>query len=721
MPQAVAGQSDAWLDEGARELVRLGRERRRLIDRSVLRYTVDVQERISAGLRTVGRERLFFRRETAGHIDWTRNGPIRIEVTGAREVIPPIMKNAQIPENLRGFMPHLAFDPVENDIFIRFDTTFLRHPLAADAEAHYRYRSGDTTSIRLPDGREVRLIELVIIPRRDDIHLLTGSFWMEAETHAVVRAVFRPARAFDYDRDADEDDDAPGFLKPIRAELLYITIEYGLWEYRWWLPRLMAAEGVMQVSFVSMPLRYERRYVDYSVEGDTALAASTDTVRTRPCRPGMQLTVRAGGDRSNDARQRRAEARARADSLAAAERATEPPDSAALERERCRQRFQVIVPEDSAALLNSDRLPQSAFGDDIELMTGLELANLRKELDQLPGRPWQLRPPTFAWALGGSGLLRYNRVEALSIGARSQLDVGRLTIDGSARIGLADLEPNAEIMIARETPGGLRRLGVYRRLAPSNPDVVPLGIGNSLGAMLFGRDDGEYFRAWGVEIEARPPRASRQGYGLRVYAEHQSAAQTETDFSLRHLLNDGHTFRPNIAALEAEQVGASLVLRTSHGYDPVGFRWGAEASVTAETGTFEFVRPGATLRAAIPLGPLALGLETAAGTSFGEPPLQTEWFLGGPATLRGYHGGVTHGLAYWRGRAELSGSAPAARITLFSDAGWAGRRDAFGTRHALVSAGAGASFLDGLIRFEIARALRRPLGWRADFYVSRGL
>jgi hypothetical protein len=712
---------DAYLDESARELVRLGRERRRLIDQSVMRYNADAQERISAGLRTLGRERLFYRREVASHIDWSREGPVRIQVTGAREIIPPVMRGAQIPEDLRSYMPHLAFDPVENDVFLRFDSTSLRHPLAPAAESHYQYKSGDTTTIRLPDGRSVQLHELVIIPRRDDVHLLTGSFWFEAETHAVVRAVFRPARAFDYDRDADEDDDdVPGFIKPIRAELRFITMEYGLYEFRWWMPRLIAAEGVLQMSVVTMPLRYERRYMDYIVEGDTTQAfASRDTVTVRPCRPGMQMTVNAGEESNERRERRRAARRARADSIAAA-RAAEPPDSAELERRRCRERFQVTI-ADSASLLTSETLPESAFGDDIELMTGLELAELEKELKQLPDRPWQLRAPSFALGLGGAGLLRYNRIESLSIGAKTQLDLGRLTIDGSARIGLADLEPNGELSITRETIGSFKRITAYRRLAAANPETLPLGIGNSVSALLFGRDDGEYYRALGVQLDWRPPTASSQWFGLRLYAEHQSAANTETDFSVRHLIDSDHLFRPNIAASKADQIGASLVLRTSHGFDPAAFRWGAEASVTAEAGTFEFIRPGVTLRAALPLGRLALAVETAAGTSFsGEPPVQSDWFLGGPATLRGYNGGVMHGMSYWRGRAELAGSRPAVRLTLFSDAGWAGPRAAFGTRDALISAGAGAAFLDGLVRLEVARALRRPLGWRADFYVSRG-
>ena len=39
----------------------------------------------------------------------------------------------------------------------------------------------------------------------------------------------------------------------------------------------------------------------------------------------------------------------------------------------------------------------------------------------------------------------------------------------------------------------------------------------------------------------------------------------------------------------------------------------------------------------------------------------------------------------------------------------------------LLSAGVGASFLDGLVRLDLARALRTPTGWRVDLYLDAAL
>jgi len=58
----------------------------------------------------------------------------------------------------------------------------------------------------LPDGHTVRLVELRVIPRRDEFRLMTGSFWIDLASDEVVRVVFRPARPFDFERDVSASD-----------------------------------------------------------------------------------------------------------------------------------------------------------------------------------------------------------------------------------------------------------------------------------------------------------------------------------------------------------------------------------------------------------------------------------------------------------------------------------------------------------------------------------
>jgi hemolysin activation/secretion protein len=188
------------------------------------------------------------------------------------------------------------------------------------------------------------------------------------------------------------------------------------------------------------------------------------------------------------------------------------------------------------------------------------------------------------------------------------------------------------------------------------------------------------------------------------------------------LFDEERVFRPNLAAERADQLGASLQLRLDRGMNPVGFRWGADLFVEGSTGTFDFVRPSLTLGATTPLPGRFLGaVEVAGGTAFGDLPVQSGWYLGGAGSVRGYAPLSIGGNAFWRARAEVSNALPGARLVLFSDAGWAGSRDDIQLDPALLSAGVGASFLDGLIRFDIARALRGERQWRAELYFNGNL
>lgn len=684
----------AYLDPGARELVRRARERRETLDRSIRGYEALVRERVSVGVTALRRERLLFRRETAARIRWRQFGASEATVLGARDAIPIVSSRVRLPDDLDAYIPHLVFDPANDRFLVGLDDSdFIRHPLARGSEADYRFASGDTTVLRLPDGRSVRLLELRFIPRRRDSRLLRGAFRLEAETHAVVQAHLRLARAYDYERDADDADDrddlkeVPGLLKPIRADSRYLTVEYGLWEMRWWLPRLVAFEGYGAAGkLLRAPLRYERLYSAYEVLGDTVALPPVTLALA-----GDSLDGRCGGR------------------------------GCWCEDGRCR-RVRVHLPGDTASLLGSELLPPSAFEEGTVLLSGQEVREITALLERIPGAPAELERPRVHWGLDRPGLLRYNRVEGLSVGAQVEAEYGGLEGDLTARLGVAELEPNAELGIERETATRIHRLAAYRRLVAADDASRPFTLGNSLSALLYGRDDGDYYRAYGLELSGTRPGAPALAGSWRLYAERQRPAEAMTDFSLRRLFDGNATFRPNLRADGADQVGLSLALRAHRGLDPVGFRWGAELSMDAEAGTFRFLRPAALLRVSMPLpGPLVGSLEGAAGTSFGRLPAQSLWFLGGPTTLRGYDPLVASGPVYWRGRAEAGTAFPGARLTLFADAGWAGSRETLRSGPPLLSAGIGASLLDGLLRLDVARALRAPTGWKAHLYLDAAL
>jgi hypothetical protein len=691
-PADSVAMATAYRDDRARELVRLARTHRGVIDASVFRYTATARQRISVRLRALRRDRLVYRRETASRLEWRRDGPARVEVLGAREAVPIAVRGLRVPDDLdswaRSFLPR----PGDPRLFVTpTGGGFAWHPLVEGAEALYQYATGDTTVIRLPDGGVVRLVELRVIPRRRDIRLVTGSFWIEQDQHAIVQALFRPAREFDLERDlpelepddAGDGDEIPRIFKPIRFDIRYIAVEYGLWEMRWWMPRVMAFDGWLQVGPARFPINMELSYSDYVVEAD------------RHGLPELPpVTLRLAGDPT------------------ARSRTHEFPTH-------------VAVP-DTAGLISSPYLPPVFYAAGEQLISERELRVLADRLGALPPRPWELGRPRVNWPWDpGRGLLRYNRVEGLSAGVRADLDLGRARVDGLIRLGTGDLEPNVELAVERSSLRWVGRAVAYHRLAAADPAARPFGIRNSLGAFFFGQDDGLYYRATGLEVLVSPDDGPARS-GLRLYVERQREAEQNTDFSLRQLVNDDHRFGPNIEAERADQWGAHLRLGVDRGLDPAGLRGGARFDVMAETGTYSFIRPGLTFLGSVPLpGGLLAAAEVAAGTTVGggagrEPavPVQSQWFLGGPMTLRGFPAGSLSGPDHLRARMELANRLPAARLALFSDAGWAGSFDEYQPRHTALSAGVGASFLDGLLRLDVARALRPERRWRLEMYVD---
>jgi hypothetical protein len=696
-PVPAAALADAYADEAARELVRQARIRRSMVDRRIAAYEARAVERATVGLRAVIGERLLYRRETVSQIYWTRD-TVRIEVLGAREVLPPFSAAPQVPANLSGYMPSIAFDPVDSELLLRFDDRVLRHPLGAGSEADYRFAAGDSTVIRLPDGRTVRLRELRITPRRSDRQLISGSFWLEAETHAVVQAYFRLAAGFESRRGTS--------LIRGGGELDYFAIDYGFWELRWWLPRTVAAQGVLHVGPVRMPLSYERRYDGYVVTGDTtalpAPDAAAEGVPARLCRPRSTVSIQArvGAEPDTTVAAVAERMRARQDTVRPA-----PPDTAAAAAgaagEDCDRVFIVSQP-DVAALLASDVFVGDIYAGDMPVVESAELRAIAERMRRIADPPWRLATPVLRFGLG-DGLIRYNRVEGLAPGLRAHLDFGPVAADAGLRVGTASGEIGAHLGVERRRPGWHGRLAGYRRLDAVDVAAQPFTLGSSASALLLGRDDNDYFRATGVDFTLRPPPARAQWYDLRLFAERHAAVTTATDFSVRRLVDTERGFRTNITADPADQAGATLRLRTAGVRRAL--RWGAELELHGEAGDHTFARPAVRLRAAAPLATrFTAGVELAGGSSFGDVSAQRLWQIGGPGTLRGFDAAAARGAAFWNGRAELGVGLPYARVVAFGDAGWAGPRDALQTARPLTSAGIGLGLLDGLVRFDLARA-----------------
>jgi hemolysin activation/secretion protein len=100
-------------------------------------------------------------------------------------------------------------------------------------------------------------------------------------------------------------------------------------------------------------------------------------------------------------------------------------------------------------------------------------------------------------------------------------------------------------------------------------------------------------------------------------------------------------------------------------------------------------------------------------------PAQRGFYLGGPQTVHAHRVASASGNAFWFARAELTRGTPIIRPTLFADLGWAGDRAMFTQSSAEIAAvGIGAAALDGLVRFDISRAVRGGNRWGFDLFID---
>jgi hypothetical protein len=337
-------EASAFASPDARTLLQRARVARLSQDSALAAYQAHTYQRMSAGvgLRAFGRERLLFRSENAARVTWSRTGGVSVEPTGSRTVVPMAKGTAQadfddatplpyFPGRESLWLPSSAFGVAKAEV----DDREFVHPLAVGSEAYYRYAAGGTASIRLPGGRVIALRELRVTPRRPEWRLFVGSFWFDAGTGQLVRAAYRMSVELDVWQVAGDDgrqkveealaraaadtsaaaraavaaarreakdDDPPiwvkGMMSPLTASVGAITVEYGLYGGRFWLPRRNVAEGSARAGFFRLPISVEEtfRYERVDAAGDPPSAPAPPRPPPRrshapPARSGRRWTA----------------------------------------------------------------------------------------------------------------------------------------------------------------------------------------------------------------------------------------------------------------------------------------------------------------------------------------------------------------------------------------------------------------------------------------------
>lgn len=698
--QEVVPPADAFRDEGARALVERARAARDRQVEGMESYEGLLRERIYVGLAAARfrRERGLIEQERIARLRWSADGERAIQWMGARRAIPIVGADtrrdevaargrvseagAEVRDDLRRELPMellgetdlpaFAFDPSGDRL--AFGSDWALHPLSDTAEAHYRFASGDTLRLRLPDGRSVVLLEVQVEPRRADFNLVAGSLWFDEESASLVRASYRPARAFNLLLDEPEDaQDVPGFLQPVEADISYITVEYALYEFRWWLPRRFAFEGEVRLGrVVRFPATIEWSVGQYEVNDPISAIPVAG-----PLPPGWSR------------RERRVEEDGKVSYVT------------------------VVVPEPEALLdapelsLDFGRRSPTAFTDD-------EVSRLRGELEALLPAQHGLSPQV-AW---GARMTRFNRVEGLSTGARVTVPLGpSLGTAVEARIGTGDREPNARLELYRGPEDRRWALAGYHGLAVVDEWQNPFSLTSSLQNLFLGSSVGEFYRATGGEL-----RNVRVGRSTRLetagFVERHGAVDRNATFFFADILWDKE-IRPVLEASEVTVGGARAGLRWWRGQDPNGLVLTGQVLGEVAGGDAAYRRGAVSVSAAHPfLFGTAGAVEVGAGSLWGDVLPQRTFLLGGSATLRGFEDDVVRGPSFWRARGEVASGFAGARIGLFADAAWAGPRNAFTLEDPWVSAGVGTSLLDGLVRFDVARGVRRGGTWKLHLYLD---
>ncbi len=702
----ASAQSEANATSGLLARVRVARLQH---DSALASYEAKTRQRLSLwiGLSGASLQRLAFRHEDAARIHWTRSGRTWVELQGSRSFVGAFRGNfgtatdGDLAESVP--LPYFpgreqlwsgdglitSFVGQESAAQDSVNTGELVNPLARGAEAFYRYAIGDSVFITLPDGRRLTLRELRVTPRRPQWNLVVGSFWFDDATANLVRAVYRLSTPTDLlvaTRERGDSRQVPAWLRgivsPLRTNISSVTIEYGLVEQRFWMPRVQRLEGTAEAGPARLAMRIEHQFEYAHVNGVVNAAPALSA----PAGTGSRTAVSA----------RRI--------------ACDSSGNRVIEGKRFGGAVVVttVVPCDRSKLARAPELPASMFDADEPLNASLRQA-IADGLGLDRQSAWAPQRPTLHYGLP---LTRYNRVEGLSTGVGvNQLLGAGYEVEAQLRYSLADAQLNGLVGAGRSNGRSSVGLRGYRRFASINDWGDPLSLRASLLAMGFGRDDGAYIRTAGAELFGISTQFG--GASWRLFSEHQRSAAVETRWSV---FGAPSRTLENPPAMAGTYHGASIGLAPSFGSDAQGPRVTSELRLEFATGRTSYGRLFVDATATTPLaGRLDAALTAAFGTSAGELPAQRRFYLGGPQTLRGYRALRTSGDAFWLTRAEIGAGIGPVRPTLFTDIGWAGNRENWRTDVVpTVGSGVGLSLFDGLLRVDVARGMRPVAAWRLE-------
>jgi hypothetical protein len=551
------------------------------------------------------------------------------------------------------------------------DVHDVPHPLSRVGLAEYDFAIRDSLSIRLPTGA-IDVYEVRVRPKDDDQPRVVGALYIERATGQVARMALTFTRAALLDK---------------RIETLSVTLENGLVEGRFWLPRHQELEVVRTSTWLDYPARG-------IIRGRWEVCCYEVNVGLEP-------------------------------SLFRGPEIVQAPSSVMRQHQW------------EGKIL--DELPE-----DVRAATDEDVRAVQEEAQRI------VRARALSRAKGGaisarrvSDFARVNRVEGLALGAGALWRVGAGTAVGArGSWGFSDHEAKGRLSLGRRWANGVgvELFGerVYRD-AGDQLEVSPLR--NTLAAQEFGSDYTQPYdvRGAGAGVDV--------GLFLGMRWRLEGAYEAQEALQVHARPATGH-YEPTIPAWPIDVRRLSLLAERSTSAGPFGttLRWSAEArggtftgrDTSFEEGGRHFLRLRLDASAERLVGAYRLVLRSVVGAVDGSPgvPPQQLVFLGGPTTGPGYRYHEFAGEVGASQRIEWQapvpfvaiplgryGRAPAtATLAPFANVVYVGRTASFQEERNgwYPSVGVGTLLLFDLLRLDVARGLRDGR-WTFSVDLSRDL
>ena len=694
-----------------RALVERGIARRHQADTSVTDYIAQLTYRlsVSGGPRRWARLVPLAAEEQVLRAHWQAPNDLRIDVLGRRSTSRPGIGRLSSTFDHPWFVPRSVGDSMRI-VSDEVPAVGALHPLAESGPEWYRYELVDSLGVITPRGQHLQLYGIEITPKRAGPSLVTGRIWLDAATAEVVRFTFRYVGTSLWARPGEEGMDSSSARRvnaiANRIVTLDADLEYGLEDSRYWMPYRQVIAGTVQIPVVktTFGFRAVTTFDDYQINTGTPVAFLMP-VRDSAAEDSSRVALR------DSLRQERRSVRGGADPDSLRERhvAADWPGG----------RFEINRPSDAALDRYQGWTDSLTLGSSPE--TDRQVREMQAELaglsEHLPRSLTGARPAAVAYERL-SDVLRYDRVQGLSLGAGGRIEVPGVSFTdlyGTVRYGFSDHRVTGRVSLVRDAPGGRLALRGYRDIRPVDPFAPAPSFGASLDALFTAHDDADYLLAAGGEAEYLIPVSTGTDLTIAARAERESSAARRAHSSVNDWLGGDGLFPANPPV--AEGTFGALSLRMT-GVRPFGWMLGADA--LTGSGTHGGRIYGSLARKAGGMRGATVRLK--AGIATDTPLPQLQFRLGGEETVRGFPYGYAGGNAFWSAQLDVTPFRRTIQPVLFIDAGQASRPGTLFQSKALVGAGVGVTmysplFQTSLIRFDLSWGVSPDLGGKPRFDV----